>query len=178
MGNKKSLYYSDTIYSFSALMAYAAIMLVITLLSFFTNEINLDKVATAVGTGGFFLIVGDLLISVYHLNCELHKICDEYIKVSDILFIVHTKNPTEIGNYILNSLKDENEEIRDNEKKLKNNISAEKILYIIGWIFIVLGFLSLLVLLITDDIFLYLNKSQPYFTIISFFVLIIGVLIK
>jgi len=166
-------------YSFSALLAYAAAMFLLAVVSFFDESLNIERIAAAVGTGGFFIVLGELLASQYHASMKLYGMYKETVSLYKII-----KNTVVLDKHYFDgkdahSWLSENITASESEmNKYKSNAESEKFLPYIGVAMTTLGFSSILLVFASDSFYARVSPIQAMTTIISFSVLAIAMIFK
>jgi len=168
-------------YSSSVLIGYGLAMILFALLAFFGDNSQLERVATAIALGGFFIVAGDLLSQSYPISLERYNISEETEKLCDNL-----RKTTNLDYHFIDGEKaiewlDNKQEGTSNEKTVYDRkITIDKITFYIGIVFTIIGFSSLLLVMYSD--FLYNlfapDNVKPTITIISFFLLTLTLIIK
>jgi hypothetical protein len=148
-------------YSSSALIAYAIAMLLFTLLAIIGDNSNIERVATAIGTGGFFIVAGDLLSSPYPFSVERYKLYDDLHKLCETLCAVtsldnHYVNGDKAHRWIVSNI---NEAVQEKENCLRKH-RRERVAFYFGVASSTIGFASLLLVRDSDIIdSCWLNES-------------------
>jgi len=165
-------------YSFSALLAYAIAMLFSALLAVLGDINYIEKVALAISAGGYFIIVGDLLSKPYLLSVERYNCCVELEIACDIFRkTVNIDNHFIDGEKVADWLQRKENEATSEKEKHERNIKIENILSCLSVISTTIGFSLLLLIMGSPVVFTFLEPIQPVITIISFFLLILTLIL-
>ena len=153
--------------STSVLMAYVIAMIFLIIMLFFDSSIDMNRIITAIGTGGILIVAGDLLRSPFNLSSNFHRLYNDLAKVCD----THGKNTQ-------NLLKNKKDEADKNAVLYAVNEEKETVLLYSGSILTMLGFSSLLLVFVSDVFYEIVFSRQPFITIISFVFLLFGMIVK
>jgi hypothetical protein len=165
-------------YSFAALFAYVAYTLLFLSFVILLEETPTDikRIIMAVGVGGFFIMVGDLLSLPYNFSKERYDIYEEFTKLCEILNKVPNLDNLIIEEEKANIWCDRKcSEAEKLKEEFKNTLKSNSILSYIGFCFTTIGFLFLFLVRDFDSIFDWFEQRQQYLAIISFF--LVGVIL-
>jgi hypothetical protein len=166
-------------YSSSALFAYAIAMLLFSLLAIIEGGDQITRVALAVGTGGFFIVAGDLLSLPYPLSHERYNNCEELDKLCEILCkATNLDNHYIDGEKAVHWLNKKVENVVAEKAKCKRSERIERIMFYMGIVSTTVGFSSLLLVRDLGNIIPISEPLPSAMTILSFFLLTLTLILR
>jgi uncharacterized membrane protein len=159
-------------YSTSVFMIYAGALLVFVFLSFVESEEFLARLTTAIGVSAFFMIVGELLTTPFRITAKLYRGIKEYISACNSLDETNDRR-------FITIFCEDNDSVNKSKTEYETRISFERTLSHIGMALFTIGLIVFIVIIGSEEALSFIPVFLlPYFTILSFFVLMISMIYK
>lgn len=173
MDKKKNIGFTR-IYSYPSLAAYAVGIFVLAVASLIDDSIDLVRISTAIGSGGFLVILGEILISQHQLSIRLGKIYEDLLTDYTIWRDTVAVNNATLQKWLAKTEK----YARENKEKHKGNAAKEIIFSCIGIVAIVAGFSLVWLILASSNFYGFIRPYQPLIAALSFFLLTVAMILK
>ena len=134
---------------------------------------------SAIGTGGLLIVAGDLLCSPYRHSSSLCSIYNDLGIACDIHELAtNLENQVFHGENAYIWLNNKGSKAKELSERCAVNAKSECVLFYIGNILTTLGFSSLLLVFASERFYSWVSSIQPYFSIVSFMLLLVCMMLK